>query len=71
MMAHFNINNSKVRQVNAIGDNIELKASRRKSVLSRFLTLYGFIAATISIISGILAWYIAHLTYGAWFFGVK
>jgi len=70
-MAHFNINDSNVRQVNAFGDNIELKSPRRKTLLSRLVTLYGLVGTTIGIISGMLGWYAAHVTYGIWFFGLK
>lgn len=55
-MVQFNINNSKVRQINAHGDNIEVNAPHRKSLLSRFLTLYGILGTTICIITGTVGW---------------
>ena len=72
-MARFNIHNSTVGQINDSGDNVHVStaAPRPKTVWQRISTMWKLIGTTVGIITGLLAWYAAHVNYGVWFFWMK
>ena len=72
-MAKFNISNSTIGQLSDSGDNVQTHAEApgRKTIWDRLFKGYWIIGITVSIISGTIAWYVAHVTHGIWFFGLK
>jgi len=72
-MTNFNIKDSVIGQVSSSGDNVHVnsQASGRQIVWHRLSTAWKFVGTTVGIISGLLAWYAAHVNFGVWFFGMK
>lgn len=73
-MAEFNIHNSTVGQINDSGTNIanvQADAAGRKTWWDYFNTWYAIWGTTVGILSTLLAWYVMHLQYNWWFFGLK
>jgi hypothetical protein len=69
-MTNFNINNSKIGQLNNTGDNIQAAPAlpERKTLWNRLLTWYNLLISTAA---AVIAWYVAHVQCAVWFLGLK
>ncbi len=69
-MTKFNIENSKIEQMNVHGDNVKLDA---KAPAQPQRSHSGMIGTAVTVAAALLGWYVAHLQFPAkvWFFGVN